>query len=339
MAQFSGESDRTMTDRKGRRMQAAPRRRPASTDEADATSSGGPPRPPARSSWPLTLIVVAHPDSAMLGRSFELPAGISLTVGREPKVDLSFLGRSDISRWHARVWEAEGEVWVEDLKSRNGTAVNGERVTAPHRLANGDILQVGSVYLKFFAGNHVERAYYDAMYELASRDELTGVHNRRKLDEELDREFALASRYHRPLALVLLDIDGLKSINDRYGHRAGDLVLRQVADLVGRSLRRETVFARLGGDEFAVLCPETSAEAGREMVTRLRTVIDRHLFTVAAGDLHVSCSFGVAQIEASMKAASDLYQAADTSLYAWKGGANDPAPRLAVVAPADPKSR
>ena len=328
-----------MTDRKGRRTQAAPRRRPTPADEADATLGGGPPRPPARSSWPLTLIVVAHPDAAMLGRSFELPAGTSLTVGREPKVDLSFPGRTDISRWHARVWEAEGEVWVEDLKSRNGTAVNGEPLTGARRLANGDILQLGSVYLKFFAGNHVERAYYDAMYELASRDELTGVHNRRKLDEELDREFALASRYRRPLALVLLDIDGLKLVNDRHGHRAGDSVLRQVADLVGRSLRRETVFARLGGDEFAVLCPETGAAAGREMVARLRAVIDRHLFKVAGGEIRVSCSFGVAQIEPAMTAASDLYQAADTSLYAWKGGADVSAPRLAVAGPGDPTPR
>ena len=307
--------------------------------DADDTGAGGPPRKRSRSRWPLTLIVVAHPDAAMLGRSFELPVGTSLTVGRESKVDLSFPGRTDVSRWHARVWEAEGVVWVEDLKSRNGTVVNGEPVTEPHRLANGDILQIGSVYLKFFAGNHVERAYYDAMYELASRDELTGVHNRRKLDEELDREFALAYRYRRPLALVLLDIDGLKSINDRYGHRAGDSVLRQVADLVGRSLRRETVFARLGGDEFAVLCPETGAVAGREMVARLRAVIDHHLFTVAAGEINVSCSFGVAQIEPTMTASSDLYQAADTSLYAWKGGANDPALHLAAAAPGDPKPR
>ena len=328
-----------MTDRQRSRTEAGPPGKSPPVGEADGTEGGGPPRKRPRSRWPLTLIVVAHPDAAMLGRSFELPAGTSLTVGREAKVDLSFPGRTDVSRWHARIWEAEGMVWVEDLKSRNGTFVNGGAVTAPRKLANGEIVQVGSVYLKFFAGNHVERAYYDAMYELASRDELTRVHNRRKLNEELDREFALASRYGRPLALVLLDIDGLKSVNDRYGHRAGDSVLRQVAELVGRSLRRETVFARLGGDEFAVLCPETGAATGRDMVSRLRAVIDRHPFTVGGREIRVSCSFGVAQIEPAMKSASDLYQAADTSLYACKGGEGATSLRLAASAPGDSKPR
>jgi diguanylate cyclase (GGDEF)-like protein len=274
----------------------------------------------------LTLVVVAHPDAGLLGRGFELTPGGGLTIGRARDADLSFPEPTEVSRRHARIWEEAGTVRVEDLGSRNGTFVNGQEVTAPRVLNNGDNVQIGPVYLKFFAGHHVERAYYDAMYELASRDELTGVHNRRKLDEELTREFALAHRYRRPLSLALLDIDGLKTINDRHGHRAGDAVLRQMADLVSASLRRETIFARMGGDEFAVLCPETNAASGEEMVARLRAVIDRHRFDVGGTTIRVSCSLGVAQLEPGMAVPDDLYQAADRSLYARKPPAGPPPP-------------
>jgi diguanylate cyclase (GGDEF)-like protein len=269
----------------------------------------------------MSLVVVSHPKTAMLGRSIELPVDGSLVLGRGPAADVDFAACTEISRAHARVWEAGGVVRVEDLGSRNGTFVNGDPVTESRTLASGDALQLGTIYLKFFAGHHVERAFYETMYELASRDELTGVHNRRKLEEELAREFALATRYQRPLTLVLLDVDGLKAINDRHGHRAGDAVLRQLADLVGREVRREVVFARLGGDEFALLCPETDVAGAGAMVDRLRAAIARHRFSVDALDLEVTCSFGLAQASPALGGPDELYEAADDALYAGKARA------------------
>jgi diguanylate cyclase (GGDEF)-like protein len=299
------------------RLQGGSGRRPDS-DDPDRTGVSSPGRRRPLDAWRISLVVVAHPDAAMLGRNFELSRGESMTIGRSPRAELSLPDRSDVSRRHARLWEEGGVVRVEDLRSRNGTLVNGEPVVKAREMVSGDTLQIGSVYLKFFAGQHVERAYYDAMYELASRDELTGAFNRRKLDEELEREFALARRYRRPVSLALLDIDRLKSINDRHGHRAGDSVLRQIAALVGRNLRRETLFARLGGDEFAVLCPETNAAAAQEMVGRLRALIEGHSFEVDGAAIAVSCSFGVAEAEREMTSAGDLYQAADAALYSHK---------------------
>jgi diguanylate cyclase (GGDEF)-like protein len=269
----------------------------------------------------MSLVVVSHPKTAMLGRSIELPVDGSLVLGRGPAADVDFAACTEISRAHARVWEAGGVVRVEDLGSRNGTFVNGDPVTESRTLASGDALQLGTIYLKFFAGHHVERAFYETMYELACRDELTGVHNRRKLEEELAREFALATRYQRPLTLVLLDVDGLKAINDRHGHRAGDAVLRQLADLVGREVRREVVFARLGGDEFALLCPETDVAGAGAMVDRLRAAIARHRFSVDALDLEVTCSFGLAQASPALGGPDELYEAADDALYAGKARA------------------
>lgn len=311
-----------MTD-PGHRLSGGPRGDPGH-GTADDTGAG---RREARrplDAWRLTLVVVAHPDAGLLGRGFELTPGGSLTIGRARDADLVFPEPTEISRRHARIWEEDGAARIEDLGSRNGTFVNGEGVTAPRVLANGDNVQVGPVYLKFFAGHHVERAFYDAMYELASRDELTGVHNRRKLDEALAREFALAHRYRRPLSLALLDIDGLKAINDRHGHRAGDAVLKQVAELVSANLRRETIFARMGGDEFAVLCPETGAASGQEMIARLRAAIDRHRFDLGGTTIRVSCSLGIADLAPEMTGPEDLYQAADRSLYAGKSAGGQP---------------
>lgn len=286
-------------------------------------------RRPAKPSPRLSLVVVSHPKSAMLGRTVELPPGASLILGRGPAADVDFAACTEVSRVHARVWETGGIVRIEDLGSRNGTYVNGATVAEAHQLASGDGIQLGSIHLKFFAGAHVEQAFYEAMYELASRDELTGVHNRRKLIDELNREFALACRYGRPLTLVLMDVNGLKRINDRHGHRAGDLALRQLADLVSREVRREVIFARIGGDEFALLCPETGAAGARAMVERLRGAIAGHPFAADGQALEVSCSFGIAEASPELGGPDALYQAADAALYAGKGEPGD-ASRLPV---------
>lgn len=283
----------------------------------------------------LSLVIVSHPETAMLGRSIDLPAGRSVVIGRGPGADVDFSECTDVSRAHARIWEEDGVVRIEDLGSSNGTSVNGGSVlVGPRVLASGDGIQIGSIYLKFFAGNHVERTFYQAMYELASRDELTGVHNRRRFEEELEREFALTIRYRRPLTLTLLDIDGFKAINDRHGHRAGDAVLRQLAAVVGRELRRDVVFARLGGDEFALICRETDAAAAGAMVDRLREAIGRHRFDVDSRELVVTCSFGLAEASPEMAGPDDLFEAADAELYAGKPGGSASPLRPTTVAPA-----
>src|SRR6185503_8856200 len=100
------------------------------------------------------------------------------------------------------------------------------------------------------------------MRSLAERDTLTGMHNRRAFDEYLNGEFARFERYRRPFAVVLLDIDHFKAINDTYGHEAGDDVLRLLGAALRESLRDVDLAARYGGEEFAIILPETDASDG-----------------------------------------------------------------------------
>ena len=118
----------------------------------------------------------------------------------------------------------------------------------------------------------------DEMADLAMKDALTGIYNRRHFNARLDNEWKRFRRYNRPLSLLLLDIDHFKSINDRYGHDVGDQVIIAVARCCGMQTRDSDVVARIGGEEFAILLPETELADARVAAERLRRAVagDRH---------------------------------------------------------------
>lgn len=147
---------------------------------------------------------------------------------------------------------------------------------------------------------------------LAHRDELTGAANRREWEAALPREIARATRYKRPLAMALLDLDEFKELNDEQGHQAGDLVLKETVAAWREHLRAGDLLARIGGDEFAALLPECDPSAAEEIVERLRRSTARGL-TVSVG---VACWDGKEE-------AAELMMRADRALYqAKEGGRN-----------------
>src|ERR1700691_1228024 len=109
----------------------------------------------------------------------------------------------------------------------------------------------------------------DEVYKLAALDQLTGLYNRRSGEQRMAEEISRAVRHERPLTLLLLDLDGLKQINDQYGHAAGDLVLKTCADRLQRAIRGSDLAVRLGGDEFMALLPECRAEEVRHVLARV----------------------------------------------------------------------
>jgi diguanylate cyclase (GGDEF)-like protein len=264
------------------------------------------------------IILISHPQNKNIGRRFRLTPGQGVEIGRSPQAEVPLPEVPSVSRNHARLEYQAGVVILRDLQSTNGTAVNDRLIDRPTVLRSGDRFQVGAVHFKFLHERDVEQAYHDAIFELVIRDGLTGVFNKRKFDEEIEREFARAKRYERSLSLILADIDFFKSVNDRHGHLAGDFVLQQVAARMQRVLRVEQVLARVGGEEFAVVCPETDAAGAVEVAEKLRREVAGEPCRSGTISISVTCSFGVAQRTAAMTASTELAAVADAALYRSK---------------------
>jgi len=148
----------------------------------------------------------------------------------------------------------------------------------------------------------------------ATTDPLTGISNRHSLYKCLDTEVARARRYHRPLSVLLLDLDGLKTINDTCGHPAGDEALQHVARSLVLELRKTDIPGRYGGDEFLVLLPETEAI---KAVTVAKRILAR-VRDCRVADRTVSVSIGIAQLGGRCRTPNDLILAADHALYSSK---------------------
>ena len=268
----------------------------------------------------VELIIIAHPDPREVGRRIRVTARALATLGRAESADVRLTGSSSVSRLHARFRFASGRVTIEDAGSRNGTFINGRRIAGAVELHSGARLQLGGVHCKFLRELDVEAAYHDALLELAVRDGLTGLYNRRFFEEEIEREVARARRHDHPLALILVDVDEFKSVNDSYGHVAGDQVLRELSAAAGEVLRAEQVLARVGGDEFAVVCPDTRAEQAAVLAERLRAALAGHAMRCLEGAQTVTCSFGVARLVSDDEGWRELFERADRALYRSKGG-------------------
>ena len=160
---------------------------------------------------------------------------------------------------------------------------------------------------------------------LADHDPLTGLANRRRFETELRRELAAAHRYGSGGAVILLDLDNFKALNDSHGHAAGDELLRAVAQAIRGRMRASDTLARLGGDEFAVVIPRASAEEARHAAEGIRRVISEVRLDGAASAHQVTVSTGIAMFHDGPEAAldADLIVEADMAMYEAKKSGRD----------------
>jgi diguanylate cyclase (GGDEF)-like protein len=156
-----------------------------------------------------------------------------------------------------------------------------------------------------------------AMAEQAERDPITMLPNRAAFDRRLGDEIARAQRYGRELSVVLFDVDRFKSVNDEFGHPAGDQALRQVARILKSSLRQSDAVFRYGGDEFAAICPETSGEAMARALRRLESNVCAWRIESNLSE-HLGVSWGTASLPADAMDEIELVRIADERLYACK---------------------
>ena len=154
--------------------------------------------------------------------------------------------------------------------------------------------------------------------QMAITDELTGLYNRRFFMNRWEWECERAMRYQRPLACLMIDVNGFKQVNDRLGHHAGDLVLRQVAQELKTMLRQSDILARFGGDEFIIALPETSEAQATLVAEKLREVTIRAAEDAARNLPPVTLSVGMSRIDEAHGSPQEILEAADQALYASK---------------------
>ncbi len=188
-----------------------------------------------------------------------------------------------------------------------------------YKLKDGDYLRVGNCIYRFLAGGNVEAEYHEEIYRLTIIDALTEIHNKRYFFEFLDRELARCARYGRPLALVMIDIDRFRTINEDLGHLGGDCTLRELAARLKKNVRKEELFARYGGEEFAVVLPETDRQGAVQVGERLRHAVECEHFRYEERTFPVTISLGVATTTGeNVPSPSELIRDADEKLYQAK---------------------
>ena len=239
-------------------------------------------------------------------------------VGRGPKVGVR-LNDEGVSREHCQFVRSGEKMLVEDLSSTNGTFCNGIRIDR-RELSDGDKIMVGSTtILKFTYHDYLDEVFQRQMYESALRDGLTKVFNKKYFTDYLEKEFAFADRHGGPLALIFMDIDYFKKINDTYGHPAGDQVLADLSQLMSSLLRTEDVLARFGGEEFTVLCRGSDLVGAQVVAERLRRAAAEHKFTHGGREIPVTISLGIVAIpESGISDHNAFLAAADKALYEAK---------------------
>jgi diguanylate cyclase (GGDEF)-like protein len=183
-----------------------------------------------------------------------------------------------------------------------------ERMREDLRLANQEI---GELQTKQRAMEQSIRV----LIQMASTDELTGLRNRRRFDEDMESACAMATRHISPVSVILLDIDHFKFYNDSFGHIAGDEILCIFASILTRTSRRYDLVARYGGEEFTVLLPSTPIEAAREVAERQREALEAFDWPLR----RITASFGVATMESDGLPRIKLLDQADQALYYAKG--------------------
>jgi diguanylate cyclase (GGDEF)-like protein/PAS domain S-box-containing protein len=263
---------------------------------------------------PVAMVLTKIADSTVLlanrraAAMFEVP----LTAIQGRNAPAHWVNLSERTKYlehvfrHGRIDDFEAE-----MRSASGRTfwarLSGQRL----RFAGDDALLAAIVDVT------EQRQTQENLRELATHDPLTGVYNRRHVEEVLRTELERAQRHERPLAVAMLDADHFKRINDTYGHQTGDEVLRAISSRCQKTLRANDVMGRYGGEEFVVVFPETTLEEASVVAERLRVEIAQNPIQIGDSTLGVTVSIGVAALAPGQNM-EKLFQRADSALYTAK---------------------
>ncbi len=272
---------------------------------------------------PMFLIVVHGGTTGAMLRI----EGRETTLGRSLENGHQFPDPT-VSRRHAViVHDDEGLAWLTDLGSSNGTFIDGKRL-APAvavRIEDGARLQLGvSTVLKYVSLNAREESFQREMFERSVRDNLTGLYNRGYFMEQIAASCERNRLRNLGTALLMVDVDHFKRVNDAHGHDAGDAVLREVARTLREATRSEDLVARYGGEEFVLAIPIASVDQGWERADQVRRQLAGRSIRAGRKELRVTASIGVSCGTATRpRTVKALIATADVALYEAKRTGRD----------------
>lgn len=247
-----------------------------------------------------------------------VPIEGTMSIGRNPESAIPL--DDDLVSWsHCSVTNVDGIITLQDNNSRNGVFVDELRIEQCE-LNVGSNIQIGDTVMKLELLSEIDIEQRQSLYNRANVDLLTGAYNRHYFQENARQELSLSKRENTSLKVVMIDIDHFKKINDKYGHLAGDYILREVANIIRNSIRDYDLLCRYGGEEFILLLRGAITLADTEkLCERIRLQIQDRNFEYRDITINLTISIGACyQEETKDLAIEDIILKADKALYQSK---------------------
>lgn len=263
--------------------------------------------------FPASLLLLNGPEN-LIGFSWTL-RNMLTSVGRSQRLNDISISHKSLSKTHFQIINEEGSFSIVDLKSTNKTYVNDKEIEPYQKipLKNNSYIRASHVVFKFLDKGNIEAFSSKQILNTAQTDSLTGASNRHLL-KTAGPEYFLSNE---KVSLIVFDIDDFKSINDNFGHIAGDHVLKNISKCVMEIIRTGDLFIRYGGDEFCLFTPN-SLPIAENIAHRMREKIQKNDFLFDNQKIPVDISIGVAEKEPSDTMWEDIYKRADKKSYEQK---------------------
>ena len=260
-----------------------------------------------------SLVVISGPDVGLRTRLDR-----SVEIGRDPTT--SFALRDESISWrHVRVEDRGAGEWAAvDMASTNGTMVNGEKM-AETVLRTGDRIMIGKTILEFQVADALREDFNAEVQRLLHEDELSGLWVRRRFDGQLQTAVsAVKSGSIAVVSVIVMDLDGVKAINDEHGHDMGAFVIGRAGHVIGDTLGARGFATRFGGDEFAAALPGVTRAEACAFAETVRVAVVAHLYERNGVRVHPGMSCGVAAVPDDATDAESVFRAADQAMYRAK---------------------
>jgi diguanylate cyclase (GGDEF)-like protein len=241
-----------------------------------------------------------------------------LVLGRDPACGFT-LQDLGVSWQHARIVpHGEADYILEDLHSTNGTRVNGAAVGGPQRLADGEKIFLGETVIRFSLADSIDVDFQSEVATLVGTDPLTGLESKRRFDEALDFAIRSAKESGGCVAMLMMDMDGVKQINDTHGHLFGAHVIGETGRIIARILGSRGTACRFGGDEFSAFLPGYDRDGGCRIAEEIRVAVEAAGLEKDGIPLSPTISLGVAAFPEGGRRVLELVANADAALYRAK---------------------